>query len=106
MLTSRRAGVIASWGGILREIWLGLRDQEYGLMFFIIFFGTREVVRDADRPGVGGYQQCPNCGQYAQFRPRSARTWLHVFWLPVLPLGKARPLVECGNCRQRFGAPA
>ncbi len=75
-------------------------------MFFIIFFGTREVVRDADRPGVGGYQQCPNCGQYAQFRPRSARTWLHVFWLPVVPLGKARPLIECGNCRQRFGAPA
>lgn len=75
-------------------------------MFFIIFFGTRELVRDANRPGVGGYQQCPRCHQFAMFRPRDARTWLHVFWLPVVPLGKAQPLVECGNCRQRFATSA
>lgn len=71
-------------------------------MWFILFFGTREVVRDADRPGVGGYQTCPRCGQYALFRPRSARTWLHLFWVPVIPLGQATPIIECGNCGLRL----
>ncbi len=71
-------------------------------MFFILFFGTREVVRDADRPGERGYQQCPRCGQYAEFRPRSARTWLHIFWIPVIPLGGAIPIIECGNCGLRL----
>jgi hypothetical protein len=75
-------------------------------MFFIVFFGTRELVRDAEQAGAGGYQQCPRCAQYAQFRPRSSRTWLHLFWIPVIPLGKATPIVECGNCglRLRSGA--
>lgn len=71
-------------------------------MWFILFFGTREVVRDADRPGAGGYQHCPRCGQYALFRPRSARTWLHIFWVPVIPLGGVTPILECGNCRLRL----
>lgn len=75
-------------------------------MLFIVFFGTREVVRDENRPGAGGYQQCPRCGQYAQFRPRSTRTWLHVFWVPLIPLGKATPIVECGNCRLRLTSPS
>ena len=54
----------------------------------IIFFGTRQVVRDDDRPG-GGMQQCPGCGQFALFKPRSARTFLHIFWIPIIPLGPA-----------------
>jgi hypothetical protein len=73
-------------------------------MFFIVFFGTREVVRDDNRPGAGGYQQCPRCGQHALFRPRLARTWLHLFWIPLIPLGRAAPLVECGNCGLRLRA--
>lgn len=71
-------------------------------MFFIVFFGTRQLVRDVDRPGAGGYQQCPRCGQYAQFRPRSSRTWLHIFWIPLIPLGGATPLMECSNCLLRL----
>ena len=71
-------------------------------MFFIVFFGTRQVARDA--AGSGEYLQCPRCGQYALFRPRLTRTWLHVFWLPVLPLGRATPIRECGNCKLRVAA--
>ncbi|NWF82110.1 MAG: zinc-ribbon domain-containing protein [Chloroflexi bacterium] len=73
-------------------------------MWFIVFFGTREVVRDADRLGAGGYQTCPRCGQDVLFRPRSARTWLHVFWIPVIPLGQVTPILECGNCRLRLAS--
>lgn len=71
-------------------------------MWFILFFGTREVVRDVDRPGAGGYQTCPRCGQYALFRARSSRTWFHLFWVPVIPLGQATPIIECGNCGLRL----
>jgi hypothetical protein len=67
----------------------------------IIFFGTRQVVRDDDRPG-GGMQQCPRCGQYALFKPRKARTFLHIFWIPLIPLGAAQPILECQNCHTRF----
>ena len=75
-------------------------------MFFIVFFGTRQVVRDEERPGAGGFQQCPRCGQYAQFRPRSARTWVHVFWIPIIPLGGATPILECGNCKLQLAGSA
>jgi phage terminase large subunit GpA-like protein len=73
-------------------------------MCFIVFFGTRQVVRDVGRPGAGGYQQCPRCGQYAQFRLRRARTWLHLFWIPLIPLGSATPILECGNCHLRLAS--
>jgi ribosomal protein L37AE/L43A len=72
-------------------------------MGFILFFGTRQVVRDDDRPG-GGPQQCPRCGQYAAMRPRRARTYFHLFWLPFVPLGPGEPIWECANCRARFAA--
>ncbi|KPV48680.1 hypothetical protein SE17_36760 [Kouleothrix aurantiaca] len=67
----------------------------------LIFFGTRQVVRDDARPG-GGMQQCPRCGQYAMFAPRTARTYVHVFWIPIIPLGAAEPVLECQNCHTRF----
>jgi len=67
----------------------------------IIFFGTRQIVRDDQRPGAG-MQQCPRCGQYATFKPRTARTFFHMFWIPLVPLGAAQPLLECQNCHTRF----
>lgn len=67
----------------------------------LIFFGTRQVVRDDNRPG-GGMQQCPRCGQYAMFTPRTARTYIHVFWIPIIPLGAAELVLECQNCHTRF----
>jgi hypothetical protein len=69
----------------------------------IIFFGTRQVVRDDDRPG-GGMQQCPRCGQYAQLKPRTARLFFHIFWIPLIPLGATQPVVECQHCHARFSA--
>jgi DNA-directed RNA polymerase subunit RPC12/RpoP len=71
----------------------------------IIFFGTREVVRDDDRPR-GEMQQCPRCGRYGVFKPRSSRTFAHIFWIPLIPLGKAQPLIECPNCGARFSVVA
>jgi hypothetical protein len=71
----------------------------------IIFFGTRQIVRDDDRPG-GGMQQCPRCGQYAVFKPRRTRTFFHIFWIPVFPISAAQPILECQNCHARFTSPS
>ena len=71
----------------------------------IIFFGTRQIVRDDDRPG-GGMQQCPRCGQYAQFKPRTTRTFFHIFWIPLIPIGGKQPILECQSCHARFGVAA
>jgi predicted RNA-binding Zn-ribbon protein involved in translation (DUF1610 family) len=70
---------------------------------FIIFFGTRQIVRDDERPD-GGMRQCPNCGQYALFKARRSRTFFHLFWIPLFPIGKGQPVWECQNCRTRFVA--
>jgi predicted RNA-binding Zn-ribbon protein involved in translation (DUF1610 family) len=67
----------------------------------IIFFGTRQVVRDDNRPDEG-VRQCPRCGQFVVFRSRRARTFVHVFWIPLIPIGAEQLLIECPNCRARF----
>lgn len=69
----------------------------------IVFFGTRQVVRDDDRPR-GGPQQCPRCGQLNVFRARRSRPYFHIFWIPLIPLGAGQPLVECPSCRAQFAA--
>ena len=73
--------------------------MRHAMCNMIIFFGTRQVVRDDDRPG-GGVRPCPRCGQYAQFTPRRARTYFHVFWIPLIPLGGGQPIlrVSCNHC--------
>lgn len=71
----------------------------------IIFFGTRQVVRDDDRPS-GDVQQCPSCGQYVVFKPRRAQSYIHVFWIPLIPIGKPQGLIECPQCRARFAVYA
>jgi DNA-directed RNA polymerase subunit RPC12/RpoP len=67
----------------------------------IIFFGTRQVVRDDDRPGEG-VRQCPHCGQLVIFKPRRGRTYVHLFWVPLIPINAWQPLIECPSCRTRF----
>ena len=68
-------------------------------MIMIIFFGTRQIVRDDERPG-GGVRPCLRCGQYAQFTPRRARTFFHIFWIPLIPLEGGQPIfrVSCSHC--------
>ena len=66
----------------------------------IIFFGTRQIVRDDERPDET--RQCPRCGQYAVFKSRRARTFFHIFWIPLIPIGAGQSLRECQNCHTRF----
>jgi len=71
------------------------------LVRVILFFGTRRRTR---RSGSGTFH-CPFC-----FRPRAyerveTRTWVHLFWVPLIPLGATQEAVVCTVCGGRW-APA
>ncbi len=70
----------------------------------IFFFGVREVARD-DGENSASALRCPACGQFDALRPRIGRSYFHIFWIPLLPLGQARHYLRCRFCKARF-APA
>lgn len=57
-----------------------------------------------------GWFHCPVCGVDRGYRLRGPRNWVHVFWIPIVPLGRGEEFVECDVCGSRFqpsvlGAP-
>ena len=67
----------------------------------ILFFGTRVRTR---RSGTGVFH-CPYCFVARTYERLETRTWVHLFWVPLIPLGSARPAVECTVCHGQW-APA
>ncbi len=50
-----------------------------------------------------GTFHCPVCGVDRSYRLRNPRAWFHLFWIPLVPLRRGDPIVECDVCRSRFG---
>lgn len=67
----------------------------------LLVFGVRYLAAVV----ATGTFHCPSCGGDRRYRLRRPRAWLHVFWVPVVPLRTGEEFVECGTCRGRF-APA
>lgn len=68
----------------------------------IIFFGTREVRKD-DPHGFPQTGRCPACGNVVTLRPRQARLYFHLFWIPLIPLQRTpQRYLECPTCKARF----
>ena len=44
-------------------------------------------------------EKCPNCGAIASVQLSVVQKYVHVFWIPFIPLGKTG-ISECGNCKQ------
>src|SRR4051794_37075863 len=51
---------------------------------------------------ASGQFHCPACGGDRAYRLLGPRAWFHLFWLPLVPLRRGAPFVECGACRGRF----
>lgn len=64
----------------------------------LIIWGFRAFFRTIG----SGFFHCPRCGGDRQFRRRSGRYFLTLFFLPVIPLKKAGEHVQCTTCRTRF----
>ena len=60
----------------------------------ILFFGTRLRRRTL---GTGTFG-CPYCGVQRGYEHLEERTWFHLFWVPLAPLGRPAELVRCTVC--------
>src|SRR5919202_3294107 len=49
-----------------------------------------------------GTFHCPVCGVDRGYRLRGTRAWIHVFFIPLVPLRRGAEFVECDVCRSRF----
>src|SRR5919202_1147561 len=49
-----------------------------------------------------GIFHCPVCQVDRTYRLRNPRAWFHLFWIPLVPLRRGEPIVECDVCRSRF----
>ena len=57
----------------------------------LIIFGLRVYFRTV---GQGTFH-CQRCGGDRPYRLRSGRRWIHLFFIPLIPLGKAGEYVQC-----------
>lgn len=66
---------------------------------FFLFLGTRQRRRSLG----GGTFHCPYCWAQRPYELTEVRTWFHVFWIPLVPLGTAQDVVQCGVCGGAWG---
>jgi uncharacterized tellurite resistance protein B-like protein len=64
----------------------------------MIIFGTRGVKSTIK----SGDFICPQCNQTKPYRHRKITRFFTLYFIPVIPLGKAGEYVECGNCKGTF----
>lgn len=60
----------------------------------ILFLGTR-LKRTV--LGTGAFH-CPSCRMARGYDDVRTRSWIHVFWLPIIPLGSPVESVQCTAC--------
>lgn len=66
----------------------------------ILLFGTRLRRRAL---GVGTFV-CPFCTVERRYEHVRARTWAHVFWIPLVPVGAEHESVQCTACHGEWPA--
>ena len=45
---------------------------------------------------------CPRCGQKCGYTLRQDQKWGTIWWIPVVPLEKSEPYVECASCHGTY----
>jgi len=64
----------------------------------MIVFGTRGVKSTIK----SGDFHCPQCQQRRSYRHRKVRRFFTLYFIPLIPLGKASEYVECESCKASF----
>lgn len=64
----------------------------------MIIFGTKATRKLLD----SGSFSCPQCQSSSNFEKRRARSWFHLYFIPVIPLKTYPPYVECKVCNATF----
>jgi hypothetical protein len=73
-----------------------MANQTGVVMFFI--FGSRYYWRTISR----GTFQCPNCQVPCEYRLRRGRRFIHLFFIPLIPISGASEHVRCSTCKKRY----
>lgn len=63
-----------------------------------IIFGSRYYFRTV---GQGTFQ-CPKCQASENYRQRKGRKFIHVFYIPLIPISGAAEHVRCDQCKTRY----
>ncbi|MCL6275068.1 zinc ribbon domain-containing protein [Muricauda sp. 2012CJ35-5] len=64
----------------------------------IFFFGTR-TGKKVTKQLVG--VNCPHCHQTGSLTAISQTNFIHLFWIPIIPIGTSQ-FAECGHCKRGF----
>lgn len=64
----------------------------------ILIFGLRVYFWTIAR----GTFYCQRCGGDRSYRHRAGRRFFHLFFVPLIPLGKAGEHVQCDTCRTKY----
>jgi hypothetical protein len=67
----------------------------------ILIVGTKFHVSGSEQTAESHH--CGRCGFSGQFIRKSGRNYVTLFFvLPLVPLGKAKNMLECPNCKTRY----
>jgi tellurite resistance protein len=64
----------------------------------MIIFGTKSTRKLLDQGTFG----CPQCQNESNFEKRRARSWFHLYFIPLIPMKTYPPYVECKACNATF----
>lgn len=64
----------------------------------MIIFGTTSTRKTLSE----GEFHCPQCNTRTSYRERRAKSWGHLYWIPLIPLEEYPPYVECDACNGTF----
>jgi hypothetical protein len=56
----------------------------------------------SDKVVATGQFYCPSCRQHCAYALRQPRKWGTIYWIPIVPLEKSDPYVECALCHKTY----
>ncbi len=76
----------------------GHKSQGFPAECFMILIGTMNLTRTRET----GQFYCPTCRCAQEYRLRSRRPFLTLYFIPVVPIGAAEWFVDCRGCRDKW----
>lgn len=68
----------------------------------MIFYGTKDYYK---HNSAYHFDVCEHCGHLGHLHDHNAIRFFHIYWVPVLPLGKKRILNQCPACKEGHELP-
>lgn len=80
------------------DVWGRVSEQENRGELSVVFVGFRFHFRTTG----SGMLHCQRCGGDRRYRQCAGRQWMHLLFIPVLPLDRIAEHVQCVTCGTRY----